>query len=564
MRVSAVVAIALALYGRHQIRAALRSVAPPDAASLAELLGTKAGPILTPEVDRDAELGVHWRAGGLRVVSTSPAGDSAYGYSGSTGLLLAFDAEGEVQSASIAWSDDTSEHVEVVRESRVLEKLLGRTSSVTSASSLDGVSGATLTARAIEGALARRFGGTPPSVFSAETRVGWPQAIESAATRRLGVQVRTRAPEPGSPFTYALVDAEGSRRGAVLSTSPAGDRVIGYSGPSAWTAVFDVEDALVGIELIETFDNEPYVGYVAAEPAFPRRWQGATLQHLATGQTKDGALLSAGMDGVSGATLTSMACISATQVAAERAIARPAIASGKARTWPAREGLSALALALAAGLLAASRRAGMRRGLRRRLRLVAQALLVAVLGTLGAHFVSLALLIGLAESGASASPLLLALAALALLWPLVRGRNAYCHDICPHGAVQQWLRRRRPGRPRSKRRARLVGVAVTLPTILVLGALTAAVLLGRVPASELEPFDAWSLGLAAPVSLAVLAFGLALSRSEPMVYCRFGCPTGALLGALHRRIPRTSSRADTAMTAAYAAVAVLAWLPWIA
>ena len=46
---------------------------------------------------------------------------------------------------------------------------------------------------------------------------------------------------------------------------------------------------------------------------------------------------------------------------------------------------------------------------------------------------------------------------------------------------------------------------------------------------DLEPFDAWLFRVAGIATIAVAVIGLVASLFVPMAYCRFGCPTGALL-----------------------------------
>ena len=48
-------------------------------------------------------------------------------------------------------------------------------------------------------------------------------------------------------------------------------------------------------------------------------------------------------------------------------------------------------------------------------------------------------------------------------------------------------------------------------------------------AAFLEPFDAYVWEVAGGVTIAIALVGLVASAFIPMAYCRFGCPTGALL-----------------------------------
>jgi polyferredoxin len=46
---------------------------------------------------------------------------------------------------------------------------------------------------------------------------------------------------------------------------------------------------------------------------------------------------------------------------------------------------------------------------------------------------------------------------------------------------------------------------------------------------DIEPFDAYVIRVAGWATITVALVGLAASLFVPMAYCRFGCPTGALL-----------------------------------
>jgi polyferredoxin len=46
---------------------------------------------------------------------------------------------------------------------------------------------------------------------------------------------------------------------------------------------------------------------------------------------------------------------------------------------------------------------------------------------------------------------------------------------------------------------------------------------------DIEPFDAWLWSIAGAATIVVAVAGLVASLFVPMAYCRFGCPTGAVL-----------------------------------
>ena len=82
------------------------------------------------------------------------------------------------------------------------------------------------------------------------------------------------------------------------------------------------------------------------------------------------------------------------------------------------------------------------------------------------------------------------------------------------------------------------GVAKLLrcvPIVLLAIVVITAVSGSRFNLASLEPFDGFGFRVAGWATIAVFVVGLVLSFVSPMAYCRFGCPTGAMLGYLRFR-----------------------------
>ena len=75
---------------------------------------------------------------------------------------------------------------------------------------------------------------------------------------------------------------------------------------------------------------------------------------------------------------------------------------------------------------------------------------------------------------------------------------------------------------------------------------------------DIEPFDAWVYSIAGWPTITVALLGLAASLFIPMAYCKYGCPTGALLEFLrwNSKSDRWSPR-DSAATALAALALIL-------
>ena len=168
------------------------------------------------------------------------------------------------------------------------------------------------------------------------------------------------------------------------------------------------------------------------------------------------------------------------------------------------------------------------------LRIPFQLAAVVYLGFLHGDMVSQALLAGWAQSGVPwrLAPGLLLLVAVAFLVPLLTRKQVYCHHLCPHGAAQQLLRHVAP-RPVHPPRWLARGLA-TVPAWLLLWVVLVALLGLPFNLAAIEPFDAYLVRIAGWATLTIAVVGLAVSLLVPMAYCRFGCPTGAVLNYLRR------------------------------
>jgi hypothetical protein len=351
------------------------------------------------------------------------------------------------------------------------------------------------------------------------------------------------------PHGQVVRDAAGAALGTALTTSPAGDAARGYAGPSEVLLVLDPELRVVGARLRRSEDTAEHVADVVAAGRF---WAGFAGRPAAELAGRRGS----GVDGVSGATMTSAAVVDAIGL-------RLAEVVGAAEREGGGPGFTLHDLALIAfafgGVLLSFHR-GARRRLRGWFRLAA----VAYLGVFTAELLALSMGAGFARRGlpfGHASGVAV-LAATAWLLPWASGRSPYCAQICPHGALQEWLARAVRGRgvpvrlPRALRRT-----LVAVPAALLVVAVLALALGLPLDLAGLEAFDAWLCGAAAVASLWVAVVGLAVSAVEPMAYCRYGCATGRLLG-LGTTHPRSGGRlgGGDALLAALLLVAVAGWL----
>ena len=454
------------------------------------------------------------------VVQTSPQSDTIIGYSGPTNTLIAFDLQNRILGLEILRCGDTQDHLQaVLADRRFLESFNGRSwQEAATRREVDGVSGATLTSLAIVEGIARRLGGTPHSyrfpdpVTVQEVQAFLPEAARLAAwDQRSGLS--------------RVEDAAGKLIGFAGRTSPTADDMIGFQGPTDTLFVMDAQQRVLGIAVRRSYDTAEYLQWVKDDKRFLARFNGQTLDELAALD-----LDAAGIEGVSGATMTSMAMAYAL-VRTARSVrdTKPAVESPR---WSiAARDLGTAAVVFGGLLLAFTGWRG-----RRLVRVAFQLLLIVILGFINGDMVSQSLLVGWAQNGVAwrFAPGLVLLVAAAFLVPLTTHRQVYCHHLCPHGAMQQLLKN---AVPRSFRPAfrppRWLSRTLSLLPLALLGWVV-IVAMCQLPfdLAAIEPFDAYVLRVAGWATIAIAALGLAISVAVPMAYCRFGCPTGAMLNYL--------------------------------
>ena len=168
----------------------------------------------------------------------------------------------------------------------------------------------------------------------------------------------------------------------------------------------------------------------------------------------------------------------------------------------------------------------------RRLHLVQLAVNVVVLGLWSGTFVSYTLFlrifaggVSLSTIGALAAPLLMLI--VALIYPLAGRSGHYCANICPFGSAQELAGKL------SRRKLRITPRVLKLLSVLrnlLWGVLMALLLTGTCTAwIDYELFTAFLYSSASVWVTVLAALFLVLSVWVPRPYCRFVCPTGALI-----------------------------------
>ncbi len=171
----------------------------------------------------------------------------------------------------------------------------------------------------------------------------------------------------------------------------------------------------------------------------------------------------------------------------------------------------------------------------RRLHLVQLAVNVVVLGLWTGTFVSYTLFLRIFAGGVSlsaigvlAAPLLMLI--VALIYPLAGRSGHYCANICPFGSAQELAGKL------SRRKLRITPRVLKLLSVLrnlLWGVLMALLLTGTCTAwIDYELFTAFLYSSASVWVTVLAALFLVLSVWVPRPYCRFVCPTGALVKSI--------------------------------
>lgn len=343
------------------------------------------------------------------------------------------------------------------------------------------------------------------------------QAVTAAEVRPYYPDVRELRLDEDK-FGLDVLDAAGRELGYVLRTSPVCNKIVGYAGPTDTLIAFSPEWKVLGIRIRGSADTITHVADVSSDAYFLRTWDGMSRKKVAAMD-----LQKAGIEGVSGATLTSMAV-------AHGIIARAKAERGRtAAPPPMRLGLrdAGLAAVLATALLIAFTPARGRKWLRR----FFQITVIGYVGFINGDLLAQSLLHGWTISGTAwrMAPGAALMLAAALLVPWTTRRPLYCQYLCPHGAAQELLDRISPRHLRVHLHPGLVRGLRWLPFLLLALALGTTMLVLPMDLAGIEPFDAYVLRSAGWATLAVAGVGLLASLFVPMAYCKFGCPTGALL-----------------------------------
>lgn len=308
----------------------------------------------------------------------------------------------------------------------------------------------------------------------------------------------------------------------VVNTRVLAKDVQGYGGPVPLKIHIDKDGRLTAIEAEPNAESPSF--FDRAKELFSR-WQGKTIDEA----------MAEDVDAVSGATFSSKAIIRNVQrglayakqhgladggKGAQKESAERTVATG----WTLGSIVALIAVLLGAIVPLFTNN--------RRLHLVQLVVNVVVLGLWTGTFVSYTLFLRLFAGGVSlsaigtlAAPLLMLI--VALLYPLAGRSGHYCAHVCPFGSAQELAGKL------SRRKLRITPRVLRMLTALrnlLWGVLMALLLTGTCSAwIDYELFTAFIYSSASVWVIVLAVLFLVLSVWVPRPYCRFVCPTGALM-----------------------------------
>lgn len=308
----------------------------------------------------------------------------------------------------------------------------------------------------------------------------------------------------------------------VVNTRVLAKDVQGYGGPVPLKIHIDKDGRLTAIEAEPNAESPSF--FDRAKELFSR-WQGKTIDEA----------MAEDVDAVSGATFSSKAIIRNVQrglayakqhgladggKGAQKESAEHTVATG----WTLGSIVALIAVLLGAIVPLFTNN--------RRLHLVQLVVNVVVLGLWTGTFVSYTLFLRLFAGGVSlsaigtlAAPLLMLI--VALLYPLAGRSGHYCAHVCPFGSAQELAGKL------SRRKLRITPHVLRVLTALrnlLWGVLMALLLTGTCSAwIDYELFTAFIYSSASVWVIVLAMLFLVLSVWVPRPYCRFVCPTGALM-----------------------------------
>ncbi len=329
--------------------------------------------------------------------------------------------------------------------------------------------------------------------------------------RMFGHDVASLYGEQEESESDSAVERIGDDGSLIINSSSLASDVIGYGGRTP------VEIHIKGgrITHIETLTNSETPSFMesVSRDGFFDRWIGMSLDEAVGSK----------VDVVSGATYSSIALSENIRRAAQYADSSSSAEAHSPLSGVGAKEIAGLLVLLTGVVLTLTRSRN------KILRATQLALNVVVLGVWCGSFLSLSSFVAWAGNGfnLAVAGVTVVMFAITLLMPLFGRKGSYCANVCPMGSAQElvWM-------------LPIKGITIPPKVAKVLGRVRYYILLALLlmmwvgvgfEIMEYEVFSAFIFGSASTFVLWMAGVSLLLSLFTPRPYCRFVCPTGALI-----------------------------------
>jgi NosR/NirI family transcriptional regulator, nitrous oxide reductase regulator len=324
--------------------------------------------------------------------------------------------------------------------------------------------------------------------------------------------------------SYHLFNSKNKEVCYLIYSSPYCDSIDGFGGNIPFAIIFNPNDKIEKLYLFEHSETPSWIEGLETDKFF-ETWNGLSAKEA----------LNLQVDAVSGATLSSVAVIESVKIRLSIFTSTDAADSGS--NW-----LNIIGLILSFLVLLFAIFSFLVPEVANRMRIFLLIASVGVLGFWQGEFLSMALLHNWLVNGMDiwAQIFLLIVLFLSVLFPLITNKSFYCQFVCPYGAAQELVGKL------NKRKVVFDGnVSQVLKYLkFVYLFVTAVLIVVAVDFSieNLEPFSAFKFQFAsmAVLILAIVMLFLSVFISKP--WCRFFCPTGALLSLLRGKSSKSKKK----------------------
>lgn len=316
---------------------------------------------------------------------------------------------------------------------------------------------------------------------------------------------------------YNLFNSKDKLVCTVVFTSPYCDSIEGFGGCVPFAIIFNPDSKIRGLYMFENSETPSWIDNLKTEGFF-NTWNGLTAKQAVEKK----------VDAFSGATFSSTAVINSINKRLSKYAATEEMKNGPG--WLNIVGLIASFLVLIFALfsfLVPHQTA--------RLRILLLIASVGILGFWQGKFISIALLNNWLLNGMDiwSQIFLLVVLFLSVLLPLVTNKSFYCQFLCPFGAAQELVGKLNKKKVVFDPNFTEILKYIRFVFLFILGVLI--VVSVDTSLENFEPFSAFKFQFASltVLILAVVMIFLSIFFNKP--WCKFFCPTGALLSLFRGR-----------------------------